>query len=44
VANPRQVFNLAAVCVLSGTDFAAYVAHTRLARSKMSASQYEALP
>jgi hypothetical protein len=26
VTNPRQVFNLAAVCALSGTNFAAFAA------------------
>jgi hypothetical protein len=34
VANPRQVFNLAVVCALSGTDFVAFVAESSLARSK----------
>jgi hypothetical protein len=28
------VFNLAAVCALSGTDFAAFVAQSLMARSK----------
>jgi hypothetical protein len=31
VTNPRQVFNLAAVCALSDTDFAAFVAQTAVA-------------
>jgi hypothetical protein len=34
VADPRQVFKLAAVCALSGTDFVAFVAERSLARSK----------
>jgi hypothetical protein len=34
VENPRRVFNLAAVCALSGTDFVALVAQSSLTRSK----------
>jgi hypothetical protein len=34
VANPRQVFNLAAVCALSGTDFVALFVPSGMARSK----------
>jgi hypothetical protein len=33
VANPRPVFNLAAVCALSGTDFVAFVAQSSLTRA-----------